>query len=114
DPDHRHDRHVPVPDGRAGHAFVAWHRRFRILGLAHSLFDFNLSTGDLRLDTPATARITGFYPHEIRRHDLPGAHQGSLRPLEKRAPDPAGLAGADRRPGRCLVDGAVLRPVLPD
>jgi hypothetical protein len=87
-------------------AFAAWGWRIPFLCLSHSARHLGLDP--LQMNESPT-----FQKHEGRGQDLQGAAFRSLRPVEERQDRLLALLGPDRRPGRGLVFGPVLRPVLP-
>ena len=86
----------------------------RRLGLAHSVPGVHPAAGHLGLDPAVDERIARLPEDEGRRQDLQGAADRILRPVEEPEDRDPGADRPDRRPGRGLVLGPVLRPVLPD
>ena len=113
DPDHRdgrllpraaRDRRVPLDDGL---------RLFADLGMAHRLPDLDRPARLLGLHPAQAAGVAGLPEDEGGGEGLQGAPHRQLPPLSEQQVRVARAVRRDRRPGRGLVHGPVLRAVLP-
>ncbi len=84
------------------------------LGLACAVPAVVLPADRLGLDPAQPERDARLQAHEGRGQDLEGAAHRSAGQLEQRQDRAAGADRPHRGPGRRLVHGAVLCPVLPD
>ncbi|CAG9251615.1 hypothetical protein BCEP4_1320028 [Burkholderia cepacia] len=113
DPDDRHARPVPVAarDPRRAHL----HRRgsVRQLGLARAVRRVDPAARGVGVDPDAVERIAGVPAHQGGRQDVEGAADRSVRPVEEPEDRDPRARRPDRRPGRRVVHGPVLRAVLP-
>ncbi len=84
------------------------------LGLAHSVHRLHPAAGRVGLHPSVDERVARLPEDEGRGQDLQGAAVRVLRPMEEPEDRDPGADRPDRRPGRGLVFGPVLRAVLPD
>ena len=84
------------------------------MGLAHSVPGVADPAGVLGLHPAQAERVADLPADEGRGQRLEGAADRQLPALSEQQVRAAGAARRHRRPGRGLVHGAVLRPVLPD